>query len=223
MNNQPRALKSEEKQEKPPIAHYNWEERYREESDLPWDSGIPAPELVEYFALLKQEEQAYPAFVTEIGCGTGTNAVWMAAQGCSVVATEIAPTAIEKAKQRAGQANVKVAIHLLNICEESPVEAQSQDFVFDRGVYHVIPETQRSTFVERVAEALKAGGRWLCLAGCKDEIRDNPEEGPPQLTAVALLEHVEPYFEIVKLERSFFVLPSGKKHLAWKALYKRRP
>jgi hypothetical protein len=32
---------------------YNWEERYTQPNSAPWDSGLPAPELEEYFASLK--------------------------------------------------------------------------------------------------------------------------------------------------------------------------
>jgi SAM-dependent methyltransferase len=198
---------------------YDWDERYKVK-DLPWDTGLVAPELSEYFAALAPNEK--PEAVLEVGCGTGTNAVWMAQQGAKVNATEIAPTALEKAVERAQSLKVQVDFHLLDICEKAPVTAGSQDFIFDRGVYHVIPQESRPIFVAKLHQALKPAGRWLCIAGSKDEARENPEVGPPQLSACELLSETEPFFELISLGRTYFVLPDGKKYLAWKALFQRR-
>lgn len=198
---------------------YDWDERYKVK-DLPWDTGVVAPELSEYFAALAPNEK--PEAVLEVGCGTGTNAVWMAQQGAKVNATEIAPTALEKAVERAQSLRVQVDFHLLDICEKDPVTAGSQDFIFDRGVYHVIPQESRPIFVAKLHQALKPAGRWLCIAGSKDEARENPEVGPPQLSACELLSETEPFFELISLGRTYFVLPDGKKYLAWKALFQRR-
>ncbi|MBK7841081.1 MAG: class I SAM-dependent methyltransferase [Candidatus Obscuribacter sp.] len=198
---------------------HDWDARYRD-ADLPWDSGTPADELVAYFASLAKDN--LPGAVLEVGCGTGTNAVWLAQQGCKVTATEIAPTALAMARERAQKAGVEVELGLIDICVTAPVAAASQDFAFDRGVYHVISAVSRPAFVASLAAGLKPGGHWLSVAGSKDEHRDNPDEGPPQLSAVELLQDVEPLFALVKLERSSFVLPNGKVHLAWVALYAKR-
>lgn len=211
-NNQSEDALSEERQ-------YNWEERYTQPNSAPWDSGLPAPELEEYFASL---EGKYPKLVLEIGCGTGTNAIWMANHGCAVTTTEIAPTAMEAAKKKAAEAKKQIEFHLIDICETTPVEDGTQDFAFDRGVYHVIERAKRSLFVERVAAALKPGAFWLSISGCKDEYREDPNVGPPQLSAIELLTPIEPLFAVIKLERTYFILDNGIKHLAWKALYQKR-
>ncbi|MBU6454842.1 MAG: class I SAM-dependent methyltransferase [Cyanobacteria bacterium REEB67] len=198
---------------------YDWESSYRAGTDLPWDCGKPADELVEYFQGLGE---AKPRSVLEIGCGTGTNAVWMAGQGCCVTATEIAPTALKMAAERAERAGVRVDLRQSYVGEALPVDAGSHDFAFDRGVYHVIPAAQRAFFVANLAAALETGAYWLSLAGCKDEHRDDPQVGPPQLSAVELLQHIEPLFEVIKLERSKFIIETGRTYLAWKALYRKR-
>lgn len=107
-----------------------------------------------------------------------------------------------------------VNFKLSDISKESPVEKHSVAFVFDRGVFHVMPADQRSIFVERVAHSLIQGGYWLCMAGSADEMRAEGEMGPPQLSAATIINHVEPFFELHKLERTTFVIPGGKPHLA---------
>jgi SAM-dependent methyltransferase len=203
-----------------PDGAYDWEAIYKSGTDLPWDIKDPAPELVEYFGTLAEGNK--PKKVIEVGCGSGSNALWLAKNDCKVTATEISATALNSARARAKEAKVVIDFQLVDICDGSPVPAGSQDFAFDRGVYHVIPANLRSKFVEVLASTITTGGYWLSLAGCKDEHRENTEAGPPQLSAIELLEHIEPLFEVIKLERSNFILPGGQAHLAWKALYRRR-
>lgn len=197
----------------------SWEDHYKNATErLPWDIGTPALELQEVFAELDMAGKP----VLEIGCGTGTNAVWMAQQKCKVVATDVSPTAIEQAQEKAASAKVEVKFAVADILENAAVPDGSVDFVFDRGVYHVMSEEKRSVYADRVADSLNAGGFWLTLAGSKDEVRENLDQGPPQLSAVEVIGPVEKKFEIYRLERSSFSLPNGSKHVAWIALMKKR-
>jgi SAM-dependent methyltransferase len=199
--------------------NYSWEERYQEGKEaLPWDSGEPAVELVEYFNGL----QSPPKSVFEVGCGTGTNAIWMSKQGCEVTATDISPTAIDLAKAKAENSKKKIQFAVSDIVQTLPVPPNSVDFVFDRGVYHTMTPKNRKLFAERVALALSNGGFWLCLAGSSDQIRAEGEMGPPQLKAADLIDNIEEYFEIHELKRASFILPDGSVHLAWKALFRKR-
>lgn len=200
--------------------NYNWEDHYTSGTTPPWDAGVAAPELVDFYNSLKDK----PRMVFEIGCGTGTNAVWLAQQGASVVGTDIAPTAIKSAKEKVKAAGLeaKVKLDVLDVCTQDCVPDGSCDFVFDRGVFHVMHEELRPVFAAKAAKALKSGGHWLCLAGSKDEVRENPDQGPPQLSCVELLTHIEPLFYVEKIEKADFVLPSGTKHAAWVAVFRKR-
>ncbi len=197
----------------------SWEDAYKNAKEpLPWDIGTPAPELQSAFKELDMAGR--PAL--EIGCGTGTNAIWMAEQGCKVVATDISATAIEAAKEKAKAAGAEVEFAAADILSGGTVGNESVDFVFDRGVFHVMAEGKRGLFADRVASALKLGGYWLCLAGSKDEVRENPENGPPQLSLSEIVAAVENSFEIHRVERSNFTLPNGAMHVAWVVLMRKR-
>jgi len=196
-----------------------WDERYKEGGDaLPWDTGAPAKELTAYFS---RAEEA-PKSVLELGCGTGTNAIWMVQQGCNVVATDISPTAIEWAQNKAKSAGVRVDFKVSDICQENPVEKKSVDFVFDRGVFHVMAEEKREHFVKVVHDSLSDGGMWLCLAGSADQKREAEDHGPPQLSATELISSVEKMFEVHKLAKTSFQIPNGQTYVAWKAIFKKR-
>ena len=50
-----------------------WQERYQA-GDTPWDTGQPSKELERTI----QEAAIQPSKAIELGCGTGTNAIWLA-------------------------------------------------------------------------------------------------------------------------------------------------
>lgn len=190
----------------------DWDQAYRQERQLPWDTGLVAPELAAYLKDTKIES------ALEIGCGSGTNAIWMAQQNIKVLSTDLSPKAIEMADQKkaaAGLDDQRLIFKVADILAQAPADDESQDFVFDRGVFHVLEAAGREVFAQRAARALKADGRWLCIAGSMDEARENPLAGPPQLSALEIVTAVEPYFEIVKIDRGYFVLPDGEQHLSW--------
>src|SRR5206468_8930829 len=75
------------------VAH--WENRYRERP--PWDTGRVSAEL-------RRRLGQFPiprGRAVELGCGTGTNAIWLAQQGFDVTAVDISPTAIAAAQAKA--------------------------------------------------------------------------------------------------------------------------
>src|SRR5690349_17507776 len=85
------------------VTQGDWDRRY-EEGNTPWDSGRPSRELVSVI-----ESGAIPAGrALELGCGTGTNAVYLAQRGFEVTAADLSPLALDRARQRADSAGVKV-------------------------------------------------------------------------------------------------------------------
>ena len=84
-----------------PRSKESWEQRYVD-GDLPWDSGRPDVHLsgvVDGYGI-------EPGKALEVGCGTGTNAVWLAKRGFDVLGQDISETAIAKARARAAEAGV---------------------------------------------------------------------------------------------------------------------
>ena len=59
----------------------DWHKRYSDK-DTPWDSGQPSRELER----ILEEGWIKPCRVLELGCGTGTNAVYLAQRGFEVTA-----------------------------------------------------------------------------------------------------------------------------------------
>ena len=138
----------------------HWDERYQQ-SNVPWDTGVPDNHLVEFVA-----SKVLPLCrVLEIGCGTGTNAIWLASRGFEVLGIDISARAIAAAEAKVGGDSVRFQV--LDFFDAAL--AGTFEFVFDRGVMHLYDDVpSRAKFAGRVAELLSPGGVWLSLVGCTE-------------------------------------------------------
>ena len=80
---------------------HDWNAHYAS-GFTPWDSDEPDPALV-----ATVEAGTIPAGrALEVGCGTGTNALWLAARGFDVLGVDVSPLAIDRARAKlSGAAN----------------------------------------------------------------------------------------------------------------------
>src|SRR5688500_14230632 len=70
-----------------------YERAYRR-GKTPWDTGIPPPELVE---VIEGPNALEPGRALDLGCGTGTNAMYLAQHGWTAVGVDFSSHAIESA------------------------------------------------------------------------------------------------------------------------------
>jgi 2-polyprenyl-3-methyl-5-hydroxy-6-metoxy-1,4-benzoquinol methylase len=192
-----------------------WNERYAG-GELPWDTGRPCSHLVEAVgaAVLPRGR------ILEIGCGTGTNAVWLAEQGFTVTGVDIAPLALERARARAAAAGVTIAFRAFDILGDEALQGPFEA-VFDRGCFHVFDAaTDRERFASRVAQLLVPGGRWLSMIGSTEGAPR--ETGPPRRSARDIALAVEPHLEIISLATGVFDLDREDAARAWCCVSARR-
>ena len=179
---------------------------------MPWDSGTPDEHLVDTVrvGLVK------PGRALEVGCGTGTNSLWLAQQGFDVIGVDLARLAVEQARAKAPMCRFEVLDFLAADPPGGPF-----DFVFDRGCWHVFDEAaDRERFAARVAERLAPGGKWLSLIGSTEGA---PRDvGPPRRSARDVINAVEPVLEILGLRTMLFDLDQPEPPKAWMCLSQRR-
>lgn len=170
-----------------------WEQRYVS-GDLPWDRRTPT----EHLAWAIRTFEIAPGKAIDIGCGTGTNAIWLAGQGFEASGVDISPTAVEQARAKAEKAGIRCTFASVDFLRQ-PVDGGPFAFALDRGCFHSFDDpADRATFAKAVAELLEAGGLWLSLIGSTDT---TPRDvGPPQRSARDVVEAVEGPFEILRLE-----------------------
>lgn len=192
----------------------DWNSRYAAD-DLPWDSGRPDQHLVE----LVRAGSVTPGRALEIGCGTGTNAIWLAEQGFDVLGVDISPLAIERARAKPANPG-RCRFETLDFLATAPPGGPF-DFVFDRGCLHVFDEAEdRARFSTRVASLLGPGGKWLSLIGSTEG--PPRDEGPPRRSAREVMAAIEPVLEILELRSIAFDLDREEPPRAWLCLARRR-
>jgi methyl halide transferase len=109
----------------------HFRQAYKEGSP-PWDIGKPDFNLVKTVTTLPNRSLS----ALEIGCGTGDNAIWLAQQGFQVVGIDVSDIAIQKAHEKAADANAQCTFFVQDFLK-SHVEGSPFGFVFDRGCFHV--------------------------------------------------------------------------------------
>jgi len=192
-----------------------FKERYKT-GDTPWDIGKPDFNLIQTVTATPIK----PCKALEIGCGTGDNCIWLYQQSFDVVGIDASEVAIERARSKAVEANVKCAFLVSDILT-SRIDGAPFGFAFDRGCFHTLgSDKERRRFAEKVHGHLGENGLWLSLLGNADEQRDGP--GPPQRTARDIVNAVEPHFEILSLVSDFFGSNRPNPPRAWVCLMRKR-
>ncbi len=193
----------------------NWDERYRT-GDLPWDTNRHDDNLEKIVA----QHSIEPCAVLELGCGTGTNALWLAERGFCVTALDMSPVAIDMARERASHGGSSVEFLTADVLVDE-IPGAPFAFVFDRGCLHSFGEpAERVAFAEAVSGALSDGGLWLSLIGSAD---GPPREvGPPRESAREIVAVVEPLFEIISIRATHFDSDQPDPPRAWECLMRKR-
>lgn len=194
------------------MPHPSWNDSYASGDPPPWDTGTPDPLLVDMIEAVVIP----PGRTLEIGCGTGTNAIFLARHGFDVLGVDSSEVAINKARAKAhGQCRFEVIDFLAATPTGGPFE-----FVFDRGCFHVFDdESDRARFAQKVSAELVEGGLWLSLVGSTE---GGPrDQGPPRRSAREVMNAIEPWLEIVQLRSAEFTV--FEEHLkAWLCLARKR-
>ena len=194
----------------------DWNEHYIT-GELPWDTQEPDPHLVD----LVRAGTIQPGRALEIGSGTGTNALWLAAQGFEVTALDVSARAIEMAQAKGAGAPGRFSFLVLDFLKDDPPGAPF-DFVFDRGVFHVFDEADdRIRFASRVASMLHPQGSWVSLIGSTE----GPERdhGPPRRSARDIANAIEPALHITRLQSTWFDADIPTRARAWLCIAQPRP
>lgn len=151
-----------------------WNRVYVEAGEEPpgWDLGGPNPELV--WQLGNAVPKIVPGRVLVPGCGQGHDVVLLAAMGFDVVGVDVAPVAVERARQALEQLGLGGEVRLADFFGLGDVEAGSFDYVYEYTCFCAIHPDRRREYAETVRRVLKPGGQ---LIGCF--YHHQREGGPP--------------------------------------------
>lgn len=191
-----------------------WNERYQN-NDVPWDSRSVSPELKRVLI----EQHIEPGRAVELGCGTGTNSVYLAEKGFEVTAVDFSERAIETAAIKADQAGVDIRFVLSDVCDLH-LAVQPYDFLFDRGCYHCVRKVNLDGFRETLRKNTKPGTLWLSLSGNCNEQYD---EHIPKVSEEEIRSELGDLFEIVQIREFHFEDADERRGpLGWSTLMRRK-
>lgn len=192
----------------------HWNQRYKE-ANTPWDSGLVSKELARVVAETGQK----PCRVLEPGCGTGTNAIWLASQGFDVSAVDCSELALNEARRKAEAAGVEIEWLCQDVCQLE-TQGRTFPFVFDRGCYHCARRNDQAGILRVIENVTAPGSKYLLLTGNANESR---EHGPPGLHEDEIRAELGDLFSVDFIREFHFEDPGGLQGpLGWSCLLTRK-
>ena len=132
-------------------SYSSWDELYRDANvkDLPWYSNNLDLDLEQE---LKSRNITKGDFL-DLGTGPGTQAVKLANLGFNVAASDISRNAIHKASKLSSKVRF-ITDDILN----SKLPEKSFDYIFDRGCFHTLPQSDWQHYLKNTKSILKDNG-----------------------------------------------------------------
>jgi SAM-dependent methyltransferase len=192
-----------------PTAEVDWAQLYATTpyDRLPWYSPKPSPWLVEG---VSERWIRPPGPLLDIGCGAGTNALWLSHHGFRVTGLDLAPAAIAVAQRRAARTKSSAVFEQGSILS-APYRDAAFGSAIDSGCFHSLPIASRARYASEVARLLRPAGSLLITWIAREE---TGQYGPPHRPSLEeVTSALEPSFLFERTEFAGKGSPRG-----WKAM-----
>ena len=140
--------------------------------ELPWFDSDPSPQVVRAVdeGFLKPGTA-----VLDIGCGAGSNVLFLARRGFEAHGIDLSPDAVAAAKDRARAKALSVDVR---VGDALAIDAADSRFAgaIDNGCFHGLPVRRRTEYSREVARIVRPGGAFVLSWIGREEER---ERGPP--------------------------------------------
>ncbi len=162
--------------------------------DLPWFAQEPYPPLVR---AVESGRLKPPGPILDIGCGLGTNALWLASRGFRATGIDLAPTAVEAAKSRRTSES-RLADFRVDDILRSELPAGRFRAAVDVGCFHTLRKRHRRAYSQGVARLLRPGATLVLFWVAREE---TGTWGPPHRLSVGdITESFESEFRVERIE-----------------------
>ena len=184
------------------------------ETDVPWFSEGPCPELAEWAKRRGLSGTGRKALV--VGCGLGDDAEYAAQLGYDTVGFDVAPTAIATARRRFPDSRVDYRVaDLLALPDEW---RQAFHLVIEVWTVQALPEPVRHDAIAAIADTVAPGGTLIVVAGSRDVPIDQVDGPPWPLSRDEVESFADHGLETVSIEE---LPPSGPGVGTWRAEFRR--
>jgi SAM-dependent methyltransferase len=146
---------------RPPTSHERrtglpWDASYHD-GPAPWDTGQPQPAVVRLAS-----RGGFAGAVLDAGCGTGENALHVAALGWPVLGVDVAQTALAIARAKAADRGIEVEFAAADALR---LELLGRRFetVLDCGLFHTFDRDERPGYVASLASVTEPAGTLYVL------------------------------------------------------------
>ena len=170
----------------------HWARTYEETGyrELPWFHERPDPWLAEEGPRLGAPGGAR---ALDLGCGAGSNVLWMAEHGRRAVGVQQATGAVRaaNARQRARRGSPGCSF-VAGDALALPFRSASFDLASDIGCFHTLPVERRADYAHEVARVLRSEAPLLISFFAREE---TAPMGPPHRPSILeAAEALEPHF-----------------------------
>ena len=125
----------------------------------PWDTAVTPPEVVQFV----EEGGVAPGRGLDLGCGTGTNTIYLARHGWEAVGVDFSMLAIRRARRRAREAGVTCQFHAGDVTD-LPFLTAPFTLALDIGCLHSLPGSARVRYAAEVSRLVHPSGWYLLYA-----------------------------------------------------------
>lgn len=203
---------------RPPTSHERragqpWNAAYLD-GPAPWDIGAPQPAVVRL-----AEAGGFSGPVLDVGCGTGDNALFIAARGLPVFGVDVAETALSIARRTADDRAVDAdfamadALHLQRLYRRF-------ETILDCGLFHTFDEVERIEYIASLASVADDVATLYVL--CFSDIGADTGPHPVSMEALSIPFASSPAWRIVTIAPEHLRTRFHESTPAWLATIVRR-
>lgn len=182
-----------------------------------WDTGITPPELVE---VVEGPGRLAPGRALDLGCGTGTNALYLAEHGWDAVGVDFIRGAIARARAKARGAARPARFLVGDVTRLAALGIRGPFHLgVDIGCFHSIPPPRREAYAAGLAEVMPPGATHMMFAFAN--LPTGYLRGSVGAPEAEVRRSLEPWFELVEVRPGEEMRPGLAMRPVWYRMVRR--
>ncbi len=166
-----------------------------------WDSGLTPTEVATFVESNRSRGRAL-----DLGCGTGTQSIYLAQHGFDVTAIDFSPKAIDLARDKAQQAEAKIDFRIGDVTRLDDLR-EPFDLILDIGCFHGLDADGKTRYAQHVARLSRTNSTLLIYA-----FEEPAFFGKYHLSVEEAKHYFVPTFDLINIAHG---LNRGKRSAAW--------